>query len=88
MATLTLGPKSIVVLVVLVMTSGAGRGQHYFLSYRNIVATNTLDFLMLTINLEIGFIVVKVPAFPIPGVMTSSTFRSKRAFMDVLLFMA
>jgi hypothetical protein len=87
MAMLTLIAVRTIMLIILVMASDAGRSQYYFLVYRNIVAAAALDFLVFPIQFEIGFIVVKIPVFPVTCVVAFFTSSSKRAFMHILFLM-
>ena len=77
-----------IVLVILVMTSDARGGQYYFFIYRNIVATDALNLFVFPVQFEVGFIVIKIPAFPITGVMASLTLWTQCSFMNVFFFMA
>lgn len=88
MAASTLRTKSAVVLIVFVMTTGAGfRDAGYFIR-RFFMAVIASDVFMLSLQLKVCFVVIKIPDFPVPRVMACFTVDSQAAFMSVLFFMA
>ena len=88
MTVIALRAKCAVVLVVLLMAAYTTCSQNHLRSYRGIVAVNAFEFLVLSIQLEVGFVVIKVPIFPIAGVVTFLAARTKRAPVRILFFMA
>lgn len=86
MAMLTLQSERAIVLVVLFMATDTGGSQHQFGSYRPTVTTNTFNFLVLVVQFEIGLVMVKVPVFPITGVMAGITSRAESPLVHILLF--
>lgn len=86
MAVFALVSKRTVVFVILAMAADATCGQGYFIAYRDFVAIGTAYVLVLSIQLELRFIVVEIPILPIARVVAILTTCSQRAFMCVLLF--
>ena len=52
------------------------------------MAIDTLKVLMFSIQLELGFIVIKIPVLPVTGVVTGFTAFPESALMHILLFVA
>lgn len=77
-----------VVLVVLVMATGAAGGQFQLPEYRGFMAIGAFEVLVLALQLETGLVVIEVPVFPIARIVASFAIRTQRAFMHVLLLMA
>lgn len=50
------------------------------------MAINTLEILVLPVQLEAGFIVIEIPALPIAGVVTRVTSCSKSTLVHILFF--
>ena len=88
MALLAASAKRTIVLVVLVMATGATGGQFQFPEYRGFMTIGTLEILMLGLQLETGLVVVEIPVFPIASIVASFANCSQCAFMHILFFMA
>lgn len=88
MATLALITICAIVFVVLVMASDACRSENHLLLDRYVVASGTLDILVLPIQLEVGLVVIEIPILPVAGVMTLLTALPQRLLVCILLFMA
>lgn len=87
MAVVALGTECAIVLVVLLMATDAACSQNDLCSNRGIVAIDTFKILVFAIQLEIGFIVIKIPVFPVAGVVTFLTACAERTLVHILLFM-
>jgi len=88
MAGFTAVAKCTIVFVVLAMASHTRGDQIDFAIDLRVVALDTSELGVFTVQLELGFVVVEIPVFPIPRVMASLASRSKRAFMHILFFVA
>lgn len=88
MAMIALLSEIAIVLVILIMTTDAGCRQNHFAAYRCIVTIDTLESLVLSVKLEVGFIVIEIPVFPVASVVASITCSAKGAFVHVLFSMA
>ena len=69
MAVLALHSKCAIVPVILIMASYTAGSQNHFCFYRCFVTIDTLQRLVLSVQLEFGFIMIEIPAFPITGVV-------------------
>jgi len=87
-AVITLTSKCTIVLVILVMAADTVRAQIDLGAYRILVALCAAYILVFSIQLELGFIVVEIPIFPVTGVVAKLTTCSQRAFMRILFFVA
>src|SRR5512135_444461 len=88
MTMLTLLTKVSIVLVVLVMAAIASSSQNNRCLHGDFMAINAFKIFVLPVQLEAGFVMIEIPAFPITGVVAIITTRSQCAFVDVLLFVA
>jgi hypothetical protein len=86
-AMFALEPEFTIVLVVLVMAAIAGGGQDNFIADRSFVAFDALYVLVLSVQLEVGLVVIEIPVLPIAGVVARVATGSQGALMYVLLFM-
>lgn len=73
-----------IVLVILTMTTDTTDSEGHFTVRRRFVAFRTAYILVFTVQLEIGFVVVEIPVFPITRVMAVTAVRSQRTLVDVL----
>jgi hypothetical protein len=73
-----------IMLVILAMTTDTADRQGHFIVRRRFVAFRTSYVLVLTVQFEIGFIVIEIPIFPVTRVMAVTAVRSKRTLVDVL----
>ena len=88
MTVFTLRSVRAIMLVIFFMAADtAGRFSH-LLVCRCSVAIDAFEFLVLPLQLEVGLVMIKVPIFPVAGVVASFATFAKCAFMHVLFFMA
>ena len=86
MAGFTAVAKCTIVFVVLAMASHTRGDQIDFAIDLRVVALDTSELGVLTVQLELGFVVVEIPVFPVTRVVTSLAIGSQCAFMHVLFF--
>ena len=77
-----------VVHIVLVMTTATRCGYQYLFVHRLFVARITIaaNLFMRPIQLEIGFVVIKVPCFPVACVVANLALRTEAALVDFVIF--
>ena len=88
MATFTLTAIFSVVYIIAGMAAPACAGYTQFFIHRLLVTLVTAQFAMRTFQPEVGFIVVKVPSFPVAHVMAGVTCRTQAALVYILFLMA
>ena len=88
MAVITLLTKGTVMFVIFFMTCKTGGRQSYLFIHRREVTVDTFQLAMLACQFKVGFIVVKIPVFPITGVVTRLTTGTLSAFVHVVNLMA
>ena len=71
MAMLALHSKCTIVPVILVVATYTTRRLGQFGAYRILMAIDTLKILVFSIQLELGFIVIKIPVLPVTGIVAS-----------------
>jgi hypothetical protein len=86
MAVLALHSKCTIMFIILVVATDTTGRLGQFVAYRVFMATDTLDVLVLPVQLEAGFIVIEIPIFPVTGIVASVAAFPERAFMHVLFF--
>lgn len=72
-------------LVILVVTTHATAGQFHFFEHGGFVASGALDIFMFALQLETRFVMIEIPALPIPGVVASLAIRSHGTLMRFLV---
>lgn len=88
MALLTAPPERAVMLVVLVVATGATGCQFQFAERWSLVAVPAFEVLVLALQLESGLVVVEIPVLPVASVVAFLTSRPQRALVSVFLFVA
>ncbi len=86
MAAFAANTECTVMFVVFLVASEAIGRLPQFVADRSIMAIDTFKIFMLLVYLEIGFIVIEIPSFPVTRVVTIITTFPECAFMHILLF--
>ena len=80
--------RSAWVLVALLMASDAACSQDNLRPDGSIVTIDAFELAVLPFQLEVCFVVIEIPVFPIARVVTFLTACAECALMRILLFMA
>jgi hypothetical protein len=87
-AVFTFNAKSAVMFIILVVAEDAARcDDKFIILYGRIVAIATAYRLMLTLQLEPGLVVVKIPTHPVAVVVAHLAVGTKPESMHILLGM-
>ena len=87
MTLLALTAKVAVVFIVFVMATDASANQVNLFVHRLLMAVIAFNIFMLSLQLEVGLVMVKIPDFPVTRVVTIFTPGAQTAFVRILLFM-
>ena len=88
MAMVTLRAKCTVMLVVLLMASDAACSQDNLRPDGSIVTIDAFELAVLPFELEVCFVVIEIPVFPIARVVAFLAACAECALVRILLFMA
>lgn len=88
MATLALQTEASIVHIVFGVTASTGLRGFEFGFYWPAMAVSAFRFLVTSIQLEFGAIMVKIPRFPASGVVAIFALRTEAFLVHILLLMA
>lgn len=86
--TFTLATKSAVMYVIAGMAAAARTRYCQFFVHRQLVALVTTQFAMGSIQLEAGFVMIKIPCLPVAQIVAAFTICTQSPLVHILFLMA